>query len=187
MHKLLLLLSIGCAVGCVDQTTKYQAVAHLTAAFAARDGASPSLGDRVARFVTESHPQPLRSISVIDGFWDFRYVENPGGFWSLARDVSENMRVPLLLGLSLVVMIALVIIYVRTPPERLLVRVGIALALGGALGNFVDRARFGYVIDFIDWHWQRTATWPTFNVADVAISVGMGLLLLESLRRQRAS
>ena len=58
-------------------------------------------------------------------------------------------------------------------------------ALGGALGNFVDRARFGYVIDFIDWHWQRVATWPTFNVADAAITVGVGLLLFESFRRER--
>lgn len=187
MHKLLLLAAIVCAVGCVDQTTKYQAVAHLTAAFAARDGASPSLGDRLTRFVTESHPGPLGAVSVIDGFWDFRYVENPGGFWSLLRDVSANVRVPLLLGLTLVVMIALVVVYLRTLPEQRLTRVGLALSLGGAVGNFIDRARFGYVIDFIDWHWQRAATWPTFNLADAAITLGIGLLLWESLRRQRAS
>ena len=53
------------------------------------------------------------------------------------------------------------------------------MVFGGAIGNFLDRVRLGYVIDFIDWHWYDKATWPTFNVADAGISIGVGLLLLE--------
>ena len=104
-----------------------------------------------------------------------------GGFWSFLGDVSASVRVPLLLVLSLVVMAALVVVYVRSPEHQRLYRFGLALALGGAVGNFLDRARFGYVIDFIDWHWYDKATWPTFNVADSAITVGVSLMVLDML------
>jgi signal peptidase II len=62
--------------------------------------------------------------------------------------------------------------------------VALALVFGGALGNLVDRLHLTYVIDFIDWH-VGDAHWPTFNVADAAITVGVGLLMLEWLREAR--
>jgi signal peptidase II len=64
-------------------------------------------------------------------------------------------------------------------------RLGLALIIGGALGNLFDRVRLGYVIDFVDVYW-RTHHWPAFNVADSAISVGVTLLVLDMLRAPRA-
>jgi len=58
----------------------------------------------------------------------------------------------------------------------------LALLLGGAIGNFVDRVHTGLVVDFLDWHYRDRFRWPTFNVADIGITVGVGLLLLEMLR-----
>jgi signal peptidase II len=79
--------------------------------------------------------------------------------------------------------------YVRLTPDQRRVRWALALVAGGAVGNFVDRLLRGYVIDFIDWHWrnQPGMRWPTFNVADAAICVGVALMLLDSFRPRRAA
>jgi signal peptidase II len=65
-----------------------------------------------------------------------------------------------------------------------LMRFTLGIILGGAIGNFIDRIRLGYVIDFIDWHWY-TSNWPTFNIADSAISVGVVLLVIEMIKVER--
>ena len=70
--------------------------------------------------------------------------------------------------------------YVRSPEALKMRRWALALVFGGAIGNFIDRIRLGYVIDFIDWHMKDSYHWPTFNVADAAISIGVVLLLIES-------
>jgi signal peptidase II len=59
------------------------------------------------------------------------------------------------------------------------------LVLGGAIGNLVDRVRLGYVVDFIHMHWRHRSHWPTYNVADIAITVGIGLMLLEYILEPR--
>ena len=62
------------------------------------------------------------------------------------------------------------------------------LVFAGALGNFLDRARFGYVIDFIEWHWYQKASWPVFNIADSSISTGVVMMLIEmSFKRPTAA
>jgi signal peptidase II len=63
---------------------------------------------------------------------------------------------------------------------------GLALVLGGAVGNYIDRLARGFVVDFIDVHWFAKAAWPSFNIADSAICVGAALILLESFRRKGA-
>ena len=68
------------------------------------------------------------------------------------------------------------------PPERKLMRVSLAIIIGGILGNFADRIIRGYVIDFIDFHIYDTFHWPTFNVADSAITIGIALLLIDTVR-----
>jgi signal peptidase II len=73
------------------------------------------------------------------------------------------------------------VLLLRSPQRRMLCA-GLALILGGALGNLVDRLRFGQVVDFLDFHaagWH----WPAFNVADSAITLGAALLILDGLRR----
>lgn len=92
---------------------------------------------------------------------------------------SDSAAAPYLLaGLSIVVAIALAIWLRRAVTRRL--RVGLALVIGGALGNVVDRFRFGAVVDFIDAHWGAWH-WPAFNIADSAITVGVLLVVLDSL------
>jgi len=89
-------------------------------------------------------------------------------------------------GLAAVVGIVLVA-WLRSLPRRAqLTAAALACVLAGALGNMIDRLRFGYVVDFLQWHWEEHY-FPSFNVADAAITVGAGLLILESLIASRSA
>ncbi|MCI0655271.1 MAG: signal peptidase II, partial [Methylococcaceae bacterium] len=87
------------------------------------------------------------------------------------------------IGLSSTVSIVLCLWLFRLPSGALWQAVGLALVLGGALGNLIDRVIYGYVIDFLDVYY-KTWHWPAFNIADSAITVGVCILLLDSFRRE---
>ena len=109
-------------------------------------------------------------------FLNLVFVYNPGAAFSFLSEAGGWQR-PLLVAFALVAAAIVSVLLVRRPRERLLCT-GLALILGGALGNVIDRLRFGQVVDFLDFHaagWH----WPAFNVADSAITVGAVLLILE--------
>jgi signal peptidase II len=109
-------------------------------------------------------------------FLNLVFVYNPGAAFSFLSEAGGWQR-PLLVAFALVAAAIVSVLLVRRPQERLLCT-GLALILGGALGNVIDRLRFGQVVDFLDFHaagWH----WPAFNVADSAITVGAVLLILE--------
>ena len=120
------------------------------------------------------------SREVIPGFLDLTRVHNTGAAFGMLNAAEFPMK-PLIL--SLVAMIALggVAWYAATVPlgDRL-ARLGIAGVLGGAVGNLIDRATSGYVLDFVDAYWGDWHFWA-FNVADAAINVGVALMILELL------
>ena len=134
-------------------------------------------GDLIA-FRCGGVPQP-----VIDGYWDWELAFNPGAAFSsfIGGDVARILLMLIAGG----AVIAISVAAWRTAPEQRLKRVGYAVIAGGALGNLVDRFRDGAVTDFVRWriHDHR---WPIFNVADVALAVGVGLLLLEGVLSHRA-
>ncbi|MFC1609417.1 signal peptidase II [Myxococcota bacterium] len=182
--KMAVFLGIASMVAGCDQATKWQALAHLTDVFevGSSSGSELDLGEKVSRFLWSRHPRQRAAVSVLDDFWHFRYVENPDAIWSLFRDAPKSWRVPFLLAMSLTVMIFVVLYARRLEPHRVWERYGLALVLGGAMGNFVDRARLGYVIDFVDWHWYHQARWPVFNLADAAIVIGVSIMLAARFR-----
>jgi signal peptidase II len=109
-------------------------------------------------------------------FFNLVFVFNPGAAFSLLSQAGGWQK-PLLVAFALGAAALVSVMIARRPGERLLCT-GLALILGGALGNVVDRLRFGQVVDFLDFHaagWH----WPAFNVADSAITVGAVLLILE--------
>jgi len=173
-------------VGC-DQVTKYEAVAYLTRAFAARSASAGSAGfaDALSDFWHLDHEHGSTRLSVLGDFWHLQYIENPGMAWSLLRNAPPAARRYFLLTTSLVAMAFIIAYARRSKPRHRATLVGLALVFGGALGNFIDRLRLGYVIDFIEWHWYDRLTWPLFNVADAAISTGVSLLLLVALLEHR--
>ena len=116
----------------------------------------------------------------INAFFNMVLVYNKGAAFSFLAN-APGWQTPLLIGFALVAIAIVVTLLVRSPERRML-SCGLALILGGALGNVIDRLRFGKVVDFLDFHaagWH----WPAFNVADSAITVGAVLLILEGFQK----
>ncbi len=111
---------------------------------------------------------------------DIVYLENTGAAFSILAQAGGWQRWFFII-LGLVVSIVLMVWLRRIRAEQILLAVGLSLVLGGALGNVIDRVMHGYVVDFIYFHW-RQHYFPAFNVADTAISVGAGFLLLDAFR-----
>jgi signal peptidase II len=118
------------------------------------------------------------SVPVIDGFFNITYVENPGAVFGIMSDMDPLIRSVFFVVVSIVAIVLVLYIYFKHPENSDLVRVASALILGGAVGNMIDRIRFGKVVDFLDIYWGKYH-WPAFNVADAAISVGVGLFILD--------
>jgi signal peptidase II len=121
---------------------------------------------------------------VISDFFHFTYVRNAGAAFGLLAHRSADFRrffFPIITGLAVV---GLLMYFTRIPHQYTLTLWGISLIISGALGNGIDRLWLGQVIDFIDVHWYMYH-WPAFNVADSAICIGVGLLLLDALRVAR--
>ena len=146
--------------------------------------------DQVTKAMIRPRLALHQSIEVIPGWLDLTRVHNTGAAFGMLNSVDFPMKT---LVLPLVAAIALggVAWYAATVPlgDRL-ARVGIAGVLGGAIGNLIDRATAGYVLDFVDAYWNQWHFWA-FNVADAAISIGVVFMILDILglgrRSERAS
>ncbi len=177
MHKLVFLLAIALPAFFADQLTKFIVYATLTY--------RPADGSALEQFFTAERSLPKPPYELIPDVWDFRYSENNAGAFSMLQNASASIRGPFFLLMTLIVVPLLVRYYLLTKPGEKLRAIAMPLVVGGALGNFCDRLHFGYVIDFIHWHFH-SFEWPVFNIADVVISIGALLLLFESLRSPRA-
>jgi len=119
--------------------------------------------------------------SIVDGLLSLSHVQNRGAAFGILSDADLPYQAALFSTLSLVALFAIAVYAYRLPVESRRPQLALALVLGGAVGNLVDRVRLGYVVDFIHVYW-RQHQWPDFNVADSAITVGVALLILDILR-----
>ncbi len=124
-----------------------------------------------------------RRVEVVPGAMDLIYAENPGAAWGFMRDLGPGIRRTFLGGVSLLAMFFILYMYRTVPAADRISQVAFASLLGGAMGNFWERLVQGYVVDFIDMY-VKDSHWPTYNVADIAISVGVGLLILQMIRKK---
>ncbi|MBI4470227.1 MAG: signal peptidase II [Acidobacteria bacterium] len=124
-------------------------------------------------------------ITLIDGFFHLSYVENSGIAWGLFADSGAPGKM-VLSGISLLAAAAIVFYALRTPLRERAMLWGFSFVLGGVLGNLTDRISRGAVIDFLDFT-IVSYKWPTFNVADMAISMGAAILILDTLRSRPGS
>ena len=116
--------------------------------------------------------------TVIAGFFDLTHVRNPGGAFSFFATGPPEIRMTFFIGTSIIAVGLLLLFYRRLERDAVLAAVALGTILGGALGNLTDRIVFGEVIDFLNVH-LGSYTWPTFNLADSCIVVGVGILILE--------
>jgi signal peptidase II len=122
-----------------------------------------------------------QSRSVIAGFFDLTYVQNSGAAFGLFASVDSSLKAIILNSVAILVFLIVSGYALRTSHRSVRLQLGFALILGGAVGNLMDRVRYGYVVDFLDFS-VSGHHWPAFNVADAAICIGVGLLFLDMLR-----
>lgn len=153
--------------------TKYSLVLGLAAVIVVADQATKWM---VRRWL------PLHAtIEIVPGFAEFTHVANPGGAFGFLAGADASWRMPFFLLVSLLAVVLLWQVVRRTEAHERGVLFAVGSILGGALGNLIDRVRLGAVTDFISLHW-REYYWPAFNVADSFISIGVAVLLWQSLR-----
>jgi len=117
------------------------------------------------------------SIPLIDGIFYLTYVRNPGAAFGMLP-----YRTVFFIAVTLAVITGIAFYFHRIPKGKVLLKTGLALQVGGAVGNLIDRLRFGHVIDFFDFRF-----WPVFNVADIGIVIGVGILFIELVKNDRAN
>lgn len=137
------------------------------------------IADQVTKWLAVNHLTG-RTLTVIPGFFDLVLVHNTGAAFGFLNNAGGWQNV-FFIAVAVVVSLVLVVMLRRLGPEDRITGWALALILGGALGNLIDRLRSGYVIDFVDWYVGRWH-WPAFNVADAAITIGAALLLLDTFR-----
>jgi signal peptidase II len=122
------------------------------------------------------------AIPVIPNFFQLVHVRNTGAAFGIGANAASRI-VPLLLNLGAIAVFCVVVVYaLRSAVSDRLLQTGLHLILGGAIGNLLDRFRFGYVVDFLDVY-TGTHHWPAFNVADSAICIGIALLFLDMRKK----
>ncbi len=129
---------------------------------------------------------PGRPVHVIDGFFSLTLMMNPGLAFGMLAGTPAGWRW-LVAVLSIGALAVLAVVGLRMlPTGGPLTPLALGLIFGGAVGNLIDRARFGAVVDFLDFYW-RGYHWPAFNVADASISVGVVVLALRMLSAPASS
>ena len=128
--------------------------------------------DQLIKMLIVSIVPAYQTISVIPGFFNLTHIYNTGGaFGFLSGNISAYQQI-FFLTASLVAVCMILYLYSKTPPNHIFLEIGFSLILGGALGNIADRIRIGKVVDFLDFHIMGLH-WPSFNIADSAITMGI--------------
>jgi len=115
---------------------------------------------------------------VIDGYWDWRLSQNPGSAFGLFGSFGANFTRVLLSLIGIGAVIGMMVMLRKARPDQRILHWALALVAGGAIGNLIDRIYFSEVTDFILWKY-KTHEWPVFNVADVVLVVGVGLMFID--------
>lgn len=132
--------------------------------------------DQATKLLVLSKMPLYHSIPVIEGFFSLTHIRNPGGAFGFMAGGSQGVRNLLFIGVSIFATGLIVYFYRSTPKTYPYLASALAMIFGGAVGNLIDRLRFGEVVDFLDVY-VGTYHWPAFNVADSAITVGITIFI----------
>lgn len=136
--------------------------------------------DQISKWLITSNFTLGQSLPILPNYFNLTLVHNPGAAFGLFASAPEAFREPFFFAVPLLTLAVILFLFHRLQNQQTLSTHAFAGIIAGAIGNLVDRFRFGYVVDFLDFHWRYTAHFPAFNVADSAISIGVALLLLAS-------
>ena len=142
--------------------------------------------DQATKALIRARLPLYESVTVIPGFFDLTHVRNTGAAFGMLNGVDFAYKPAVMVIVALIALGAVASYALTLPSTQQIARYGLALILGGAVGNLIDRAMVGYVVDFVDVYWRDIHFWA-FNVADSAITVGVILMLLDALGVGRVS
>ncbi len=128
--------------------------------------------DQGIKWLVMQNMQLGQSIPLIDNVFHLTYLWNPGAAFGMLP-----YKTAFFIAVTVLVVVGIGLYYRKIPPGKRRLKLGLALQVGGAVGNLADRVRFGHVIDYFDFR-----VWPVFNIADIAIVTGVGLLFLEVIK-----
>ena len=140
--------------------------------------------DQVTKMLVDRWMALHESREVLPGLVSLTYVRNRGAAFGLFSDADLPYQPALFTLISIFALAAIAYYALKLPADSRLPQTGLALIMGGAVGNLLNRAFLGHVIDFVDVYWGRHH-WPAFNVADSCISIGVALLILDVLVAER--
>jgi signal peptidase II len=138
--------------------------------------------DQVSKLYIDSRLALHQSLTVLENFFHITYVRNKGAAFGILSD--SAIRIPFFITVSTLAAVGILWYLRRLRDDQRLLNFSLSLIFSGAVGNLIDRIRLGEVIDFLDAHWYQYH-WPAFNVADSAITVGVGLLLVDLWLEER--
>jgi signal peptidase II len=141
------------------------------------------LMDQITKILVDKMILPYHTIEIVPNFFALTYLRNTGAAFGFLAGEQSIYRTGFFLLVSIVAVGCICYLLKAARPEKRILRVSLSLILGGAIGNMVDRLRLGEVIDFILVHYYDLH-WPAFNVADSAITIGMGLLIFQMVRQR---
>jgi signal peptidase II len=139
--------------------------------------------DLFTKMLVMEHLPLGAGIPVISGLFDVTHVRNPGGAFGFLATMGPQARGVIFILVAVLAVAVILWFYMHTPVQQRWLAFGFALIFGGAIGNLVDRLRFGAVIDFIDVYFGDLH-WPAFNIADSAITVGVAIFAFHVMFRK---
>ncbi len=141
--------------------------------------------DQLTKLLVVTRMELYETIPVVPGLLNLTHIRNSGVAFGLLSAAEFSYKPVVMALVALIALVGVGLYATQLPASHRWARGGLALILGGAAGNLVDRARQGYVVDFVDAYWNGWHFWA-FNVADAAISVGVGLLIVDLFRSEAA-
>src|SRR5512133_2415995 len=133
--------------------------------------------DQITKAIVRARVPLHDDVEVIRGVLDITYVRNSGAAFGMFNTIDFPFKSAVIAIVAAAALVAIAAYAARVAPAQKLARLGLALILGGAVGNLIDRIVFGYVVDFVDVYWRSYHFWA-FNVADSAITVGVAVMVL---------
>lgn len=142
------------------------------------------ISDQLSKFIITRKVSLMTIKSVVPGFFNITYIRNRGAIFGFLSG-SGSQFIYIVLTLASLTALSLVVYYFfRTPHSERFMKISLSLILAGALGNLIDRIFRGYVVDFLDFYIKKWH-WPSFNIADLCISIGAILLIYTFLVKKR--
>lgn len=143
--------------------------------------------DQLSKFLVISRFDEGESLPLIENFFNLARVHNAGAAFGLLATMGPAWREPFFFVVPMAMLAVILVVFYRLRDNQKLSIFSLSLIVGGACGNLADRLRLGYVVDFLDFHWRNQAHFPAFNLADMAISAGVMLLVVSMFTESEKS